>query len=240
MIYSPEPEAALPVMIFFHGGGHMCGSTDLYDPMCRKIALASRCVVISVDYRLTPEHPYPAGLQDAEYIIANYRQVLEDVTFNYTLLIAGDSAGGAICSTLSMKQAEGADFGIHKQILIYPSVDYTMSQASIEDNGVGFFLEKERIAWYLEHYFSRQEDRKAASPLFGTMNESMPETMIIVAGCDPLRDEGLAYGERLAETGVKVRVHQFDGMIHAFMNIEDLVPEECKQLYQHIADFIAG
>lgn len=239
IVYSPDPSASLPTLVFFHGGGHMCGSAKLYDPMCRKIAIASQCVVISVDYRLAPEHPYPAGLVDAEYIVRNYQQLLEEVKVTDDLMIAGDSAGGAICTSLSMLQAKDDTLKINKQILLYPSVDYTMSFPSMTANGTGYFLEQPRIKWYFEHYFNSGDDARKASPVFGPMNDKLPETLLVVAGCDPLRDEGLEYGKRLADSGVHVETKMFEGMIHAFMNIEDLVPEECAELYKTIGQFVS-
>jgi len=161
-VYSPEPAKALPVLMFFHGGGHLCGNTELYDPMCRKIAIAGHCIVISVDYRLAPEHPYPEGLNDAEYAVKHYKEVLTDVKYREGLIIAGDSAGGAICTSLTMRKVQDPELEFSKQILLYPSVDYTMSSASMDDNGQGYFLEKGRVQWYFDHYFQNNEDREQA------------------------------------------------------------------------------
>lgn len=237
-VYSPNPNKALPVVVYFHGGGHLCGSAELYDPMCRKISLAGHCVVINVDYCLAPEYPYPQGLNEAEYAVKHYKEVLEGVAHTEELLIAGDSAGGAICTSLAMRRVTDPELNFSKQILIYPSVDYTMTSASMEENGQGYFLEKPRIEWYFNHYFSNQEDRKQVSPLYGPVNSDSPETLIIIAGCDPLRDEGISYAAKLDNAGVGVELHHFEQMIHAFMNIEDLVPEDCKRLYQLIGQFI--
>ncbi len=237
-VYSPDPDKALPVLIYFHGGGHMCGSAELYDPMCRKISLAGHCVVINVDYCLAPEYPYPQGLNEAEYAVKHYKEVLEGIAHTEELLIAGDSAGGAICTSLTMRQVTDPELNFSKQILIYPSVDYTMTSDSMEENGQGFFLEKTRVEWYFNNYFLNQEDRKQASPLYGPINSEGPETLIIIAGCDPLRDEGNRYATKLENAGVSVEIHTFEQMIHAFMNIEDLVPNECKRLYQTIGQFI--
>jgi len=237
-VYSPEPAKALPVLMFFHGGGHLCGNTELYDPMCRKIAIAGHCIVISVDYRLAPEHPYPEGLNDAEYAVKHYKEVLTDVKYREGLIIAGDSAGGAICTSLTMRKVQDPELEFSKQILLYPSVDYTMSSASMDDNGQGYFLEKGRVQWYFDHYFQNNEDREQASPLFGPVDNNSPESLIILSGCDPLRDEGLQYAEKLTKAGVSVSLHNFEQMIHAFMNIEDLVPEECSRLYQLMGNFI--
>lgn len=237
-VYSPCPTKELPVLVYFHGGGHMCGSTELYDPMCRKLAIAGQCVVVSVDYRLAPEFPYPAGVNDCEAVVKKYHQALANVSYSNTLMIGGDSAGGAICATLTMRQKDDPELNFSKQILIYPSLDYTMSQPSVQDNGEGFLLERTRIQWYFDNYFDEYEDRKQCSPLFAELNEKMPETLVIVAGCDPLRDEGLLYAKQLDEAGHRVVIREFENMIHAFMNLEDLVPEECRELYQIIGRFV--
>ncbi len=237
-VYSPAPDKALPIVMLFHGGGHMCGDTELYDPMCRKIAIAGQCVVISVDYRLAPENPYPDGLNDADYAVKHYKEVLTDIKHKGSLIIAGDSAGGAICTSLTMRKVSDPELDFSKQILLYPSVDYTMSSASMEENGTGYFLEKPRIQWYFDHYFLHDEDRKEASPLFGPIDNNSPESLIILSGCDPLRDEGKQYAKKLKQAGLSVTVHEFENMIHAFMNIEDLVPNECSRLYKLIGNFI--
>lgn len=238
-VYSPDTTKALPVIVFFHGGGHMCGDIELYEPMCRKVAISSHSVVISVDYRLSPEFPYPCGLDDAELVVKNYQQVLTGVHFEpEQLYIAGDSAGGAICTSLTMRKEQDSELTFSKQILIYPSVDYTMSCSSYEDNGVGFFLEKGRVQWYFDNYFLNNEDRQACSPLFAPVSANSPETLLIIAGCDPLRDEGIAYGKKLTEQGVRVETKMFENMIHAFMNIEDLVPQECEDLFNTIGGFV--
>lgn len=237
-VYSPNPQRELPVLIYFHGGGHMCGSTELYDPMCRKLAIAGDCVVISVDYRLAPEFPYPAGVNDCEAVVKKYHQALVNVGYSNTVMIGGDSAGGAICGTLTMRKKDDPELNFSKQILIYPSLDYTMSQPSIQENGEGYLLERTRIQWYFDNYFDDYEDRKLCSPLFAELSEKMPDTLLIVAGCDPLRDEGLLYAQQLTDAGHRVVVREFEHMIHAFMNIEDLVPDECRELYKVIGDFI--
>ncbi len=237
-IYSPAPEQNLPVVLHYHGGGHMCGNIALYDAISRKIAKAGHCVVIAVEYRLAPEFPYPAGIDDCQYALEHYKDVLGQVKYNQQLIIAGDSGGGAICTTLASKNIGNPNVKIEKQILIYPSVDYTMSCASIKENGHGFVLEQEKIIWYFEQYFQGKNMKKAASPLFMTMDANMPETIIFTAGCDPLRDEGIAYGQALSQFGVKVEQHSLGGMIHAYMLLDSLVAKECEQTYQLIGEFI--
>jgi len=241
-IYHPAPAEHLPVILHFHGGGHMCGSVDLYDTISRKIAKATHCIVICVEYRLAPEYPYPAGIDDCQYALIHYQQVLTNLNFNDNIYILGDSAGGAICTTLTMNSLTNPNIKIDKQILIYPSVDYTMCTDSIVENGSGFLLEQDRITWYFQQYFQdnnlHSDTAKKASPLLGHFSPKMPKTLIITAGCDPLRDEGDLYLKSLKSAAVYVEHHQFDGMIHAFMLLDSLVKEECDKTYQIIGDFI--
>jgi len=233
--------------LHFHGGGHMCGSLELYDPISRKLALAVQAIVICVDYRLAPEHPYPAGLDDCQQVLLHYKTLLFDMKHSDELFIAGDSAGGALCTSLVMNNQQNESVEIAKQILIYPSVDYTMSSDSIEENGQGFLLEKDKIHWYFEQYFqlsdsisteTAQAKIAKASPLFATFSSKMPSTFIITAGCDPLRDEGLNYANLLSEAGVMVKHYSFSGMTHAYMLLDELVSAECAETYKLISDFV--
>ena len=237
-VYSPAPTENLPVVIHYHGGGHMCGSVDLYDAISRKIARAGHCIVIAVEYRLAPEFPYPAGVDDCQYVLENYQQSLTGVCFNKQLIIVGDSAGGAICTTLASKNITNAQVNIDKQVLIYPSVDYTLTLPSVTENGTGFLLEKAKVDWYFDSYFQHNEPRKSVSPLFMPVASTMPETLIFNAGCDPLRDEAIAYEAALKQAGVKVRRYSFDGMIHAYMLLDSMVASECQQTYEMIGEFI--
>lgn len=237
-VYSPAPDEALPVVMHYHGGGHMCGSIDLYDAISRKIAKAGHCIVIAVEYRLAPEYPYPAGINDCQYVLENYENILKKINYNQQLMIAGDSAGGAICTTLASDNLHHSTIKIDKQILIYPSVDYTMTSASVDENGTGFLLETSKIHWYFDNYFRKNESKKDSSPLYMPMDKNMPKTIIFTAGCDPLRDEGIHYGEALVQLGVEVEQHSFEGMIHAYMLLDSLVATECEETYQLIGEFI--
>ncbi|PKI14074.1 alpha/beta hydrolase [Colwellia sp. 12G3] len=246
-IYNPASNDVLPVLLHFHGGGHMCGSLELYDPISRKLALAAQAIVICVDYRLAPEHPYPAGLDDCQQLLLHYKTLIFDMKHSDELFIAGDSAGGALCTSLVMNNQHNESVKIAKQILIYPSVDYTMSSSSIKENGQGFLLETDKICWYFEQYFqlsdsvdseTAQAKIARASPLLGEFTNNMPATLVITAGCDPLRDEGLEYTKSLTEVGVEVEHHAFDGMTHAYMLLDELVSEECLATYRLISEFI--
>ncbi len=239
-VYSPDPEKELPVLMYYHGGGHMCGSVELYDPITRKIALAANVVVVSVDYRRAPEHPYPADVDDARVAVRKVWSILDNVSRQKRLFTCGDSGGGALAASVVMNRRDAAELNIEKQVLIYPSVDYTTSGNSHGKFGAGFFLDAEKIHFYHKNYFQHGEDRRAASPLFGDFSGHMPKTLVLTAEFDPLRDEGLMYYEKVKEQGVRAEHHCFPGMIHAFMNLEDLVPRQTTEVYERIAGFLQG
>lgn len=239
-IYHPQPDEERPVLVFYHGGGHAAGSVQVYDPICRKMAVASGHIIVSVEYRLAPENPYPAGLIDAYTVARGVWDALKlrNLPFKRILTIAGDSAGGALASSVSNRAQFDYSLNIANQILIYPCVDYTMSHASIEENGANYFLTKERIAWYFDNYFQNAEDRYQASPLYGQFTKRLPRTLMISAGFDPLRDEAALYLARLREAGIEHEHVYFDDMVHAFLYMEELVKEECERVYAAIGKFL--
>jgi acetyl esterase/lipase len=239
-IYHPDPEHQLPVLVYFHGGGHMAGGITVYDPICRRLALETEHIVISVDYRLAPECRYPAGITDAVTVVKNLWKVLETRKLRHSriLSIGGDSAGGAIAATVAHRCRHDKEVEIRRQILIYPSLDYTMHSASIELNGKGYLLHQEKIVWLFNNYFEEGIDRKQASPLYMELDGRMPESLVITAEFCPLRDEGLAYVEKLQAGGLRAENLHFEDMIHVFLNLEDLVKEECDKLYAAVAAFL--
>jgi acetyl esterase/lipase len=239
-IYHPEPSAALPVLVYLHGGGHMAGSVTVYDPICRKLAHAARHIVVSVDYRLAPECPYPAGVKDAYSVVKNLWPILRGRNLNFAekLSVAGDSGGGALCATVCHLAQFDAGVTIQRQALIYPSLDYTMHWPSIDQNGQGYLLERHKIAWYFDHYFQNAENRQAASPLYMAFTKALPASLVITAEFCPLRDEGFAYVEKLRQADVETDHFHLEDMIHAFMNMEDLVKESCEAVYTRIGRFL--
>lgn len=239
-IYHPQPESPLPILIYFHGGGHMAGSITVYDPICRKMALATCHIVISVDYRLAPECPYPLGIIDATTVAKNIWTTLQQRQLNYVnnLSIAGDSGGGAMCATLAHGTQHDKTINIEKQVLIYPSLDYTLQSESMELNGKGYLLHKEKIEWLLDNYFQHNENRREVSPLYMEFTSAMPESLIITAEFCPLRDEGLAYIDKLNRGGIGNQHIHFDDMIHAFINMENLAKDQCAALYRKIGAFL--
>lgn len=236
-IYHPSPAEKLPVMLFLHGGGHMCGNIDSYDVLCRKMCIAAKCVLVSVDYRLAPEFPYPAGLDDCREVLYRLEEILEGVNSDYeTVVIAGDSGGGAFAATISSEERSSSCPSLAGQILIYASLDYTKSSESYTKYSKGYLLETDRISWYFDNYFQDSEDRVKASPLFRT-GDNIPPTLIISAEYDPLLGDSMRYGVRLAEKGVLVEYVEYPSMVHAFLFLESLIPEIVSDSYSKIGAF---
>ena len=239
-LYHPHPNEPLPVLVFAHGGGHMAGSVDGYDPIARKLADASGWLVVSVDYRLAPECPYPMGLDDLVTVVRGIYATLDrlGVAYQRRLAMAGDSGGAAITASVAHRLAGESGVTIERQVLIYPSLDYTMSCESIDTLAKGYLLERDRIAWLFDQYFQQAEDRRTASPLFMPLSEDFSRTFVLTAGYCPLRDEGFAYVERLKNVGIAVTHRHEPDMVHAFLNLEDVVPETCAVCYGAIGHFL--
>ncbi|MEQ6289408.1 alpha/beta hydrolase fold domain-containing protein [Vogesella sp. GCM10023246] len=239
-IYHPAPDEARPVLVFCHGGGHMAGSVSSYDPICRRLAASSGHIVVAVEYRLAPENPYPAALDDVALVLRQLWPTLDaaGVRYRRERTLAGDSGGAALAATLAQQGQYDASLACDRLLLIYPSVDYSLSQPSLARNGKGYLLETERIGWYFDHYFRLGGDRLAASPLHGALTARHPPTLLITAGFDPLLDEGAAYAHKLAAVGVAVTYHCEEAQIHAFLLLEALVPEVCAANYQRMAAFL--
>jgi len=242
-IYHPQPGTALPVAVFVHGGGHMSGGITVYDGIARKLSESINHIVVSVEYRLTPEFPYPIGIEDTVVAISGVFKVLDQRKITYTsqdLTIMGDSAGGAVCASMPMNKAFVAAAKIKKQVLIYPSVDYTLTSPSMETLGVGYLLEKAKVEWYFNSYFQHNEDRKAVSPVYGDFYKEMPQTLVVVASHDPLSDEGIKYYKNVQNAGAKAELLQVEGVVHAYLMLENLCPEECAETYQAINKFLSN
>ncbi|ODC03465.1 hypothetical protein BFW38_07815 [Terasakiispira papahanaumokuakeensis] len=240
-IYNPCPERVAPLNIFFHGGGHMAGSVEVYDPIARRLAKNLKQIVASVEYRLSPEFMYPAGLDDARHVVRYLADHLKrkGYLFSDKRHLIGDSGGGALVATLAAESQADESLQVDRQVLIYPSLDYTLQQPAIEALGKGYLLERDRIAWYFEQYMGSDASlRYEASPLFMPVSPELPVTLLITAGFCPLSGEGQAYYQRLKAAGVSVEHHHFGDLIHAYLNLENLVPNACRHTYEQIATFL--
>lgn len=196
----------LPILLYFHGGGWSRGSLNTHDALCRRIAKVSDCIVVSVDYRLAPEHPYPAAIEDA---MAAYGWCQKNAGSlggdGRRIAIGGDSAGGTISTSLSSQLAEMGIALPDFQLLIYPSLDLTFSQASVQQYSDGFFLTKSALDYYAKNYGKDQSLKDwRVSPLFYEHFAKLPPTIILTAECDPIRDDGVVYAKKLQAAGGKV------------------------------------
>ena len=238
-IYDPAPDRRLPVVVFCHGGGHMCGSVALYDGICRRLAQTCQRLVVAVDYCLSPEFPYPAGLEDCMAVVEHLQEILEGRAWQRdALCLAGDSGGGTLATTVAYRCRQQGSAGVARLLLIYPSLDYTMSSASMRVLGRGYLLERSKIGWYFDHYLQHGEDRRALSPLFFQEPECLPATLIMAAGLDPLVDEGRGFQQRLQRAGVHCERHVEEGLIHCFLNLEQLLPARMPGIYARMAHFL--
>ncbi len=235
-IYDPEPEQEKSILVFMHGGGHMCGSIDLYDGITRRLANTTRHLVVSIGYRLAPEFPYPCGLDDCQQVIDHLEMLLNGFQVDLgSISLVGDSAGGALATTIAWQDQTHTFSSL---ILIYPSLDYTFSTPSYKTLATGYLLETEKIHWYFDQYFKEGADRKKASPLFFPDLDHMPGTLILAAAFDPLVDEGKCFHQKLLAAGVESEYHEGTDLIHCFLNLETLNPDLIDQTYKTISDFL--
>jgi acetyl esterase len=230
-VYRPAGAAAgTPgVLVFFHGGGWSIGSVDTHDADARSLANGTGAVVVSVEYRLAPEHPFPAGYDDA---VAAVRWVADhgaDLGADGSrLAVGGDSAGGNLAAAVSQALRDSGP-PLRFQLLVYPTVDLTLSHPSIEENGEGYFLTKETMEWFRANYLAGGADQRdpRVSPLHAPADAlaGLPPALVVTAEFDPLRDEGEAYAESLRAAGVEVNLTRYDGVIHGFFSMLDFIPE---------------
>lgn len=219
-IYRPDDaRAAKPALIWFHGGGWVIGSLDGADFGCRMMANASGCVVISVDYRLAPEHKFPTAVDDCmgvtQWIAENGASLGVDGS---RLAVGGDSAGGNLAAVVSQLARDAGGPSLSFQALVYPVTNYDYGTDSYRENAAGYLLERASMEWFWGHYLRSEADGASAkaSPLRHTNLTGLPPAIVITAEFDPLRDEGETYAERLRAAGVPVEFMRFAGEIHGF------------------------
>jgi acetyl esterase len=217
-VYRPVMDQTLPALVYFHGGGWTIGDVDTHDVLCRQLALGARCVVVSVDYRLAPEYPFPAAVQDC---FAATRYVAENAAKLKVrgLAVGGDSAGGNLAATVALLARDGGGPALAFQLLIYPATDQRGGTASYERNAEGYMLTRDVMQYFRRAYLPHDKDWTdwRASPLLAKSHANLPPALVITAGYDPLLDEGRAYADRLRAAGVKVSYREFADMIHGFV-----------------------
>ena len=208
-----KPEEPLPALVYFHGGGWVIGDLDTHDVLCRQLANGARCAVYSADYRMGPEHPFPAAVEDCiaatKFVAGRHRQVA----------VGGDSAGGNLATVVALQARDAHGPQIAYQLLIYPATDQRLGHPSILRNGEGYLLTRKSMDYFQSQYLP---DRRhltdwRASPLLAKSLAGLPPAYVITAGYDPLLDEGREYAERMAREGVEVAYREYADMVHGFI-----------------------
>ena len=220
-LYRPS-DGVLPALIFFHGGGWVVGDLETHDVVCRQLAAEAGVIVIAVEYRLAPEHPFPAPVDDCwaatRWIAAHAVELGVDAS---RLAVGGDSAGGGMAAVVALMARDAGGPALTYQILIYPVTDLRENVASHSKHSDGYLLTRDLMRWYVAQY-APTSDRVLdwrASPLLAPSVNGVPPALVITAGVDPLRDEGEAYARRLEEAGVVVDYLCLGGMIHGFLTM---------------------
>ncbi|MBR0715418.1 alpha/beta hydrolase [Bradyrhizobium liaoningense] len=223
-----ERNGLSPALVFFHGGGWVIGDLDTHDVACRKLADAGELIVISVDYRLAPEHKFPAAVDDAiaatQWVADNARQLGIDAS---RLCVGGDSAGGNLAAVVAIAARDGNGPALSGQVLIYPAVDFAMTHRSHSEPETSVLLTHSVIRWFRDHYLNGAADTHdwRASPARASTLVGLPPAYVLTAGADPLRDEGCDYAARLKQAGVGVAYRHFPGQFHGFFTMGRLLQQ---------------
>jgi acetyl esterase len=237
-LYTPAINGPLPVFVYLHGGGWVIGGIESSDGLCRTLCNAARCIVISVDYRLAPEHPFPAAVEDSYHAVLwaweNASSFGGDAT---RVAVGGDSAGGNLAAVVTLIARDRGQPALKYQLLLYPVADAAYDTPSYSQNAEGYFLTRDAMQWFWNHYIGKEADpgNPLVSPLRALSFKGLPPALVITAEYDPLRDEGEAYAERLRTAGVPVQLTRYDGMIHGFFMMGGILDQGRRALEQAAA-----
>ena len=217
-VYRPEGDGPFPLVVNFHGGGWVIGDLDTADTVCRNLCRNTGCLVVSVDYRLAPEHPYPAAIDDAFAATCWLAEHAKELEGNGHLALVGESAGGNLAAAVCLRARDEAGPPIDFQLLFYPVTDADFSRPSYEENARGYVLETPTMIWFWNHYLADASRRSEAhaSPLQADDLGRLPPALIVTAEFDPLRDEGNAFADALKAAGTPTELVCCDGLIHDF------------------------
>jgi len=219
---------ALPVLVYYHGGGWTIGDLDTHDTLCRELANGAGCAVVAVDYRMGPEHRFPAAVDDCiaatRWVRANAASLGVDAS---RLAVGGDSAGGNLAAVVTLHARDAGDLPIRFQLLIYPATDMRFGTPSYHANGQGYLLTQDTMTYFRGHYLpTREHDEDwRASPLLAADHTRLPPALVLTAGFDPLRDEGLSYSQKLSEAGNRATHVCFERQIHGFVTMGRVIDE---------------
>jgi acetyl esterase len=239
-VYRPAGVAAsvaLPGLMYFHGGGWVIGDLDTHDVLCRQLTAEAGVTVVNVDYRLAPEHKFPAAADDAwaatRWTVAHASEFGVDAG---RLAVGGDSAGGNLAAVVALQARDAGAPIIKLQVLVYPVTDVAAESRSYQDFSEGYMLTRESMRWFTAHYLAAagQANDWRVSPLRASSHAGLPPALVVTAGFDPLRDEGAAYAAKLQQAGVLVDYVCYGGMIHGFVGMGKLI-ETGNRAVSHIA-----
>jgi acetyl esterase len=243
-VYTPAGDGPFPVVVFFHGGGWVAGNLETHDPYCRALATEARVVVVSVDYRLAPEHKFPAGLEDSlaatEWVLAHAGELGGDAS---RVMVAGDSAGATLATVVTLLLRDRGVAGLAGQILLYPTAGYyDPPTASYLENAEGYGLTRKGMIWFWDHYLNDKAEARdfRVAPLLAPSLAGLPRAFVVTAEYDVLRDEGQAYAKRLAEAGVPVTHVFVEGMNHGFAASANEFPflPQAKDVLRRVAEWV--
>jgi len=223
--YRPAGSSAKPVIVYYHGGGWVLGSLETHDGICRVLADGADAVVVSVEYRMAPEHRFPAAVDDAYAALCWVHEHASELGADATrLAVAGDSAGGNLSAVVAQLARDGGGPSLRFQLLVYPVTDYEFESRSMVENGTGYYLTADAMRWFYGHYLSTPADAAdpRVSPLRGELAGLAP-AMVITAEYDPLRDQGIAYADALRAAGTPVEARDYSGVFHGFFGMQDMI-----------------
>ncbi len=229
-VYSPVAAGsdALPVLVYFHGGGFVIGDLDTHDGLCRMFVNDAGCRVVAVHYRLAPENKYPAAVDDAfaalNWVVANASAYGFDAN---RVAVGGDSAGGALAAIVAQMAKEKGGPKLALQMLLFPVTQIGGETRSLKEFAAGYFLEKKTLDWFFGHYLPAGTDKAntRVSPLASTSLQGLPPAYVMLGGFDPLHDEGEMYAAKLREAGVPVTLADYSDMVHCFIYLQTVLPQ---------------
>ncbi|MFC4559729.1 alpha/beta hydrolase [Virgibacillus kekensis] len=240
-IYTPEGEGPFPVFVYYHGGGWVLGDIEISDPSCRVLANKTKHVVVSVDYRLSPEYKFPVPVEDAYAALTWVKENASSLNVSDSnIVVGGDSAGGNLAAALTHMTRDRKGPEISAQVLIYPVTDLSYDTGSYKEFAVGFGLDRKLMIWFGDHYVNNQADTQNvyAAPLRADKLDGLPPAFVITCENDVLRDEGKAYADKLSQSGVPTEYFCQEGIVHGYFTNMAVFPNQIHSAIEKVSNFL--